>query len=67
MLFVLQTRKAKRSPIAAVKIAVDMVNEKLITEREALLRLDPAQMNFFLHPMIDNTKGNFCMLFLQKI
>ena len=38
-------------------IAVSMVKEKLITEREALLRIDPHQMEYFLHPMIDNNKG----------
>lgn len=52
-LYILQTRSGKRTPRAAVRIAVSMVQENLITEREALLRLDAEQMNFFLHPMID--------------
>jgi pyruvate,orthophosphate dikinase len=52
-LFILQTRNAKRTAIASVKIAVSMVKEKLITEREALKRIDASQMDYFLHPMID--------------
>lgn len=53
-LFVLETVRAKRSPRAAVRIAVDMVDEGLLTEREALLRVDPKQLNFFVHPMVDD-------------
>ncbi len=53
----MQTRSAKRTAQAAVKIAVDMVNEKLITEREALVRLDAKVMDYFLHPMIDSDYG----------
>ncbi len=52
-LWMLQTRTGKRTPKAAVKIAVDMVEEGLIKEREALKRIDPDQMDYFLHPMID--------------
>lgn len=52
-LYILQTRSGKRTPRAAVKIAVAMTQENLITEREALLRVDAESMNFFLHPMID--------------
>eukprot|EP01032_Pedospumella_encystans_P017907 gene17907-20396_t len=51
-LFVLQTRTAKRTPRASVQVAVSMVKEKMITEREALLRVDPNQMDFFLHSML---------------
>lgn len=53
-LWMLQTRTGKRTPKAAVKIAVDMVSEGLIKEREALKRIDPNQMDYFLHPMIDS-------------
>ena len=56
-LWILETRTAKRTPQAAVRIAVDMVKERLITEREALLRIDPNQMDFFLHPTIDTKQG----------
>jgi len=52
-LYMLQTRNGKRTAAAAVKIAVDMVKEKLITKEEALLRLEPRQINQLLHPVID--------------
>lgn len=43
----------KRSAMAAVHIATSMVKENLITEREALLRIKPGQLEFFLYPMVD--------------
>jgi len=52
-LWLLQTRDGKRTAQAAVRIAVDMVNEELITRREAVGRIKPAQIDFFLHPQID--------------
>jgi len=52
-LWMLQTRTGKRTAFAAVKIAVDMVNEGLIDTEEAVMRLDPAQVDQLLHPMID--------------
>ncbi|CAM9471465.1 unnamed protein product [Chrysoparadoxa australica] len=52
-LFMLQCRNGKRTPKAAVKMAVDMVQEGMITEREAILRIPAPQMDFFLHPSID--------------
>ena len=52
-LYMLQTRNGKRTAAAAVKIAVDMVKEKLITKEEALLRLEPQQIDQLLHPVID--------------
>jgi pyruvate,orthophosphate dikinase len=52
-LYLLQTRSGKRTAAAAVKIAVDMVKEKLITKEEALLRLEPRQIDQLLHPVID--------------
>jgi len=52
-LYMLQTRTGKRTTAAALKIAVDMVGEKLITEQEALLRLDPQSLDQLLHPTLD--------------
>jgi len=52
-LYVLQTRNGKRTAHAALKIAVDMVNEGLITRREALLKVDPRQLDQLLHPNFD--------------
>ncbi|HUF05667.1 MAG TPA: pyruvate, phosphate dikinase [Aridibacter sp.] len=54
-LFILQTRAGKRTGAAAVKIAVAMVHEGLIDEREALRRISPQQLDQLLHPMIDPT------------
>ncbi|MAT93249.1 MAG: pyruvate, phosphate dikinase [Halioglobus sp.] len=51
--YMLQTRSGKRTGRASVKIAVDMVNEGLITEREALMRVSPEHVESFLHPMVD--------------
>ncbi len=52
-LYMLQTRAGKRTAKAALKIAVDMVGEGLITQEEALLRIDPASLDQLLHPMLD--------------
>ncbi|MCD6133701.1 MAG: pyruvate, phosphate dikinase [Deltaproteobacteria bacterium] len=52
-LYLLQTRTAKRTALAAVKIAVDMVEEGLITKEEAVMRIEPEQIDQLLHPMID--------------
>jgi len=52
-LYMLQTRTGKRTGPAAVKIAVDMVREKLITPQEAVLRVEPDQLDQLLHPRID--------------
>jgi pyruvate,orthophosphate dikinase len=52
-LWMLQTRTGKRTAAAAVKIAVDMVNEGLITKEEALMRVTPSQVDQFLHPRFD--------------
>ncbi len=52
-LYMLQTRSGKRNTVAAVKIAVDMVKEKLIDEKTAVLRIDPASLDQLLHPMFD--------------
>ncbi|MCC6349355.1 MAG: pyruvate, phosphate dikinase [Candidatus Eisenbacteria bacterium] len=52
-LFLLQTRNGKRTAQAAVRIAVDMVTEGLISEEEAILRVDPASLDQLLHPRLD--------------
>jgi pyruvate, orthophosphate dikinase len=52
-LYLLQTRSAKRTAAAALKVAVSMVEEGLISKEEAVARIDPAQLDQLLHPMID--------------
>ncbi|MBF7082637.1 pyruvate, phosphate dikinase [Desulfallas sp. Bu1-1] len=52
-LFILQTRNGKRTAQAAIKIAVDMVNEGLITREEAVMRVEAAQLDHLLHRRID--------------
>ena len=52
-LYLLQTRSAKRTAAAALRAAVDMVEEGLITREEAVVRIDPGQLDQLLHPMID--------------
>ena len=54
-LWMLQTRTGKRTAEAAVRIAVDMVNEKLIDKKTALLRIDPSSLDQLLHPTFDPT------------
>src|SRR3954452_7411435 len=54
-LFLLQTRGAKRTAAAALKAAVSMVDEGLITREEAVSRIDPASLDQLLHPRIDPT------------
>ena len=51
--YMLQTRSGKRTGRASIKIAVDMVNEGMITESEALMRVSPEHVEAFLHPMVD--------------
>lgn len=52
-LFMLQCRNGKRNGPAAVKMAVDMVREKLITKEQAVMRVKPSQLDELLHPIID--------------
>jgi pyruvate, orthophosphate dikinase len=52
-LWMLQTRSGKRTAQAAVRIAVEMAEEKLITRQEAVLRITPEQVDFFLHPQFE--------------
>jgi len=54
-LWILQTRSGKRTAEAAIKIAVDMTKEKLISKKEALLRIDPNSLDALLHPTLDKT------------
>ena len=53
-LWMLQTRSGKRTAKAAIKIAVDMVKEKLISKKEAILRVDPNTLDTLLHPTLDD-------------
>jgi pyruvate,orthophosphate dikinase len=52
-LFMLQTRVGKRTAVAAFRIAVEMVEEGLIDDKTAVLRVDPEQLEQLLHPMVD--------------
>ena len=62
-LFILQTRNGKRTAPASVKIAVDLVSEGLISEKEALLRVEPDKLDQLLHPTLDqNEKSKFKMI-----
>jgi pyruvate,orthophosphate dikinase len=56
-LYMLQTRNGKRTGPAAVRIAVEMVQEGLLTPKEALLRVEPEQLNQLLHPVLDESKA----------
>ena len=56
-LWMLQTRSGKRTAKSAVKIVVDMVKEKLISKKEAVLRLDPNSLDGLLHPMLDENSN----------
>ncbi|WPC42527.1 pyruvate, phosphate dikinase [Clostridium sp. JS66] len=55
-LYFLQTRNGKRTAQAALKVAVDMVNEGLITKEEAILKVDPKQLDALLHPNFDQAE-----------
>ena len=55
-LWILQTRSGKRTAKSAIKIAVDMVKERLISKKDALLKIDPSSLDNLLHPSIDETK-----------
>jgi pyruvate,orthophosphate dikinase len=56
-LYMLQTRNGKRTGPAAVRIAVEMVKEGILTPNEALLRVEPEQLNQLLHPVLDEKKA----------
>ena len=55
-LWMLQTREGKRTATAALRIAIEMVEEGLITREEAVSRIDPAQLDQLLHPQFDSSK-----------
>eukprot|EP00997_Jenningsia_sp_PLL12_P006710 NODE_327_length_1894_cov_216.138753_g274_i0.p1 GENE.NODE_327_length_1894_cov_216.138753_g274_i0~~NODE_327_length_1894_cov_216.138753_g274_i0.p1 ORF type:complete len:552 (+),score=186.42 NODE_327_length_1894_cov_216.138753_g274_i0:31-1686(+) len=55
VLYMLQTRSGKRTAMAAVKVAIDMVDEGMIEDHEAIMRVNPKQLDQLLHPMIDPT------------
>ena len=55
-LWMLQTRVGKRTATAALRIAIEMVEEGLITREEAVSRIDPAQLDQLLHPQFDSSK-----------
>ena len=57
-LYMLQTRNGKRTAAAALKIACDMVDEKLINKEEALMMVDPKQLDTLLHPQFDINELN---------
>jgi len=62
-LFILQTRSGKRTAPASIKIAVDLVNEKMISEKEAVLRVEPEKLEQLLHPTLDSkAKSQFKMI-----
>ncbi len=52
-LFMLQTRNGKRTAAAAIRIAIDLVKENMITPKEALLKIEPKQLDALLHPTFD--------------
>ncbi len=53
-LFMLQTRNGKRTAAAAVKLAVDLVNEGMLTKEEAIMKVEPKQLDALLHPQFDS-------------
>jgi len=65
-LYMLQTRTGKRTAQAAVKIAVDMVKEKLINQSTAILRIQPEQIDQLLHPMFDPSQEKLAKLFSKS-
>jgi pyruvate,orthophosphate dikinase len=58
-LWMLQTRNAKRTAQAAIRIAVDMAEEKLITKEEAVWRVQPEHVDFYLHPQFDAAEKKY--------
>ena len=52
-LYILQTRNGKRTAKAAINVAVDLVNENIIDEKEAIMRIDPKQLDQLLHPSFE--------------
>ena len=66
-LWLLQTRNGKRTAQAEVRIAVDMVEEELLGREEAVLRVSPDQVDFYLHPQFDEDARNQAQVFAQGL
>ncbi len=66
-LYILQTRNGKRTAQAALQVAVDMVREGLIDEREAVLRVEPKQLEQLLHPNFDQEKLKYARQIAQGL
>ena len=66
-LFMLQTRRGERTAAAAIKIAVDMMNEGLITEKEAVCRIDPRSLDQLLHPQFDPKSEKVAKVFATDL
>ncbi|MBP7494888.1 MAG: pyruvate, phosphate dikinase, partial [Spirochaetales bacterium] len=66
-LYILQTRTGKRTGKAAVKIAVDMVQEGLIRKEEAVKRIDPKQLDQLFHPQVDSREKKETILLAQGL
>ncbi|PCJ59777.1 MAG: pyruvate, phosphate dikinase [Planctomycetota bacterium] len=66
-LYILQTRNGKRTTQAAVKIAVDKVKEKLITEKQAVLEIDPNSLDQLLHPTFDPASEKAATILLKGL
>ena len=66
-LWLLQTRNGKRTAQAEVRIAVDMVNEELLGREEAVLRVSPEQVDFYLHPQFDEDARNQAHVIAQGL
>ena len=66
-LYMLQTRNAKRTAQAALKIAVDLVSEGMIDEKEAILRIEPDQLNQLLHPNFNQDKLKLAKIIVKGL
>ncbi|MDD4547977.1 MAG: pyruvate, phosphate dikinase [Bacilli bacterium] len=66
-LFMLQTRNGKRTAQAALKIAVDMVNEGMISKEEAILKVEPKQLDQLLHPAFDPVSLNKALVIAEGL
>ena len=66
-LWLLQTRNGKRTAQAEVRIAVDMVEEELLGREEAVLRVSPEQVDFYLHPQFDEEARNQAQMFAKGL
>ncbi len=66
-LWLLQTRNGKRTAQAEVRIAVDMVEEELLGREEAVLRVSPDQVDFYLHPQFDEDARNQAQIFAKGL